>query len=85
MGDPVEVILHYISSRKISQVIMGTHGRKGIDRIVMGSVAQRVIRRSPVPVLVVNPYLMDLEGHLSRVKEAPPPVTTALFQGRPEG
>jgi len=68
MGDPVDVILDYIGSRKISQVIMGTHGRKGLDRIMMGSVAQRVLRRSPVPVLVVNPYRMEEEGRASRAE-----------------
>jgi nucleotide-binding universal stress UspA family protein len=35
---------------------MGTHGRKGIDRVIFGSVAERVIKTAPVPVLVVNPY-----------------------------
>lgn len=38
-------------------VIMGTHGRKGIDEIMLGNVAHRVIKNSPVPVLTVNPYL----------------------------
>jgi hypothetical protein len=35
---------------------MGTHGRKTFDKIVFGSVAERVIKTAPVPVLVVNPY-----------------------------
>jgi nucleotide-binding universal stress UspA family protein len=37
-------------------MIMGTHGRKGLDRAVFGSVADRVIKASSVPVFVVNPY-----------------------------
>jgi nucleotide-binding universal stress UspA family protein len=35
---------------------MGTHGRKGMDKIIFGSVAERVLKASPVPVMVVNPY-----------------------------
>jgi nucleotide-binding universal stress UspA family protein len=41
---------------------MGTHGRKGLNRILFGSVAERVIKMSPVPVLSINPHRVpDLE------------------------
>jgi nucleotide-binding universal stress UspA family protein len=56
IGDPVEEILKIIESEGIDLVIMGTHGRKGLEHTVIGSVAERVVQRSPVPVLVVNPY-----------------------------
>ena len=36
-------------------IIMGTHGRKGIDRILFGSVAEKVVKNSPVPVLTIRP------------------------------
>jgi nucleotide-binding universal stress UspA family protein len=52
-GRPHEEILEYVSERGIDVVVMGTHGRTGIDRLVMGSVAERVNRLSPVPVLTV--------------------------------
>lgn len=55
-GDPAEEIIKYISSEKIDLVIMGTHGRKGLDRILFGSVADRVVKNSPTPVLTINPY-----------------------------
>ena len=55
-GDASEQILHYVESQKIDLIIMGTHGRKGMDKIIFGSVAERVVKSSPVPVLVVNPY-----------------------------
>ena len=59
IGDTVEAILEYVTKHRIDQIIMGTHGRKGLERIIIGSVARRLVRRSPVPVLTVNPYLMD--------------------------
>lgn len=57
-GNTWEEIIYYIHSKSIDLVIMGTHGRKAFDLIVFGSVAERVIKTSPVPVLVVNPYRM---------------------------
>jgi len=53
-GNPHEEILDYVTEHGIDMVIMGTHGRTGLDRVVMGSVAERMVRRSPVPVLTVR-------------------------------
>ncbi len=58
IGDIAEEIITYIKSEEIDLVIMGTHGRKGIDRIIFGSVADRVIKSATVPVMSVNPYLI---------------------------
>jgi nucleotide-binding universal stress UspA family protein len=55
-GDPAEEILKYIVDQKVDLVIMGTHGRKGLDRILFGSVATQVVQKSPAPVLTINPY-----------------------------
>ena len=55
-GDPAEEILKYISSEKVDLVVMGTHGRKGLDRIIFGSVASQVVQNSPAPILTINPY-----------------------------
>ncbi len=60
LGDPVDRILNYITSEGIDLVIMGTHGRKGLDRIFFGSVADRVIKMSQVPVLSINPYRVEM-------------------------
>jgi nucleotide-binding universal stress UspA family protein len=54
-GDPVVQILKHIENNDISMVIMGTHGRRGLSRAIFGSVADRVLRTSSVPVLCVNP------------------------------
>jgi nucleotide-binding universal stress UspA family protein len=56
VGDPAEETLNYVRSEGIDLVIMGTHGRKGLEHILFGSVAERVVKQSPVPVLTVNPY-----------------------------
>jgi nucleotide-binding universal stress UspA family protein len=55
-GDPSEEILKYINAHEIDLVVMGTHGRKGIDKVIFGSVAERVVKSSPVPVMVANPF-----------------------------
>jgi nucleotide-binding universal stress UspA family protein len=56
LGDISEEILKYIETAGIDLLIMGTHGRKGFDRAVFGSIAERVVKASSVPVLVINPY-----------------------------
>ncbi|QIO23414.1 universal stress protein [Haloarcula sp. JP-L23] len=53
-GRPSDVILDYVTSHDIDVVAMGTHGRSGLTRVLTGSVAERVLRRSPVPVLSVR-------------------------------
>jgi nucleotide-binding universal stress UspA family protein len=53
-GDPAAGILSYAVEADIAAIVMGTHGRTGYERYVMGSVAEKVVRLSPVPVLVVD-------------------------------
>jgi nucleotide-binding universal stress UspA family protein len=55
-GDPAQEILKAIKVKAIDLVIMGTHGYKGLEHTIFGSVAENVVKKSPVPVLVVNPY-----------------------------
>ena len=57
-GDAVEEILKVVESEDIDLLIMGTHGRKGLEHTIFGSVADNVVKKSPVPVLVINPYKM---------------------------
>lgn len=56
LGDAAEEILAYVQSARIDMVVMGTHGRKGLERVLFGSVADRVVKMCTVPVLTVNPY-----------------------------
>ena len=44
------------ASNKVRGLVMGTHGRKGLDHAFFGSVAEKVMKNSDVPVLVVNPH-----------------------------
>jgi nucleotide-binding universal stress UspA family protein len=55
-GDPATEIIKTIESENVDLVIMGTHGRKGLEHTIFGSVAENVVRKSPVPVMTVNPY-----------------------------
>ena len=53
-GDPVETILDYADSVDADLVVMGTAGRRGLDRFLLGSTTERVVRLSSVPVLTVR-------------------------------
>jgi nucleotide-binding universal stress UspA family protein len=53
-GVPHEEIINFVKKNKIDMIIMGTHGRKGIDRILFGSTAAQVVRFAPCPVLTVR-------------------------------
>jgi nucleotide-binding universal stress UspA family protein len=53
-GVPHEEIINFVSANKIDLIIMGTHGRKGIDKILFGSTAAQVVRHAPCPVLTVR-------------------------------
>ncbi|EPR32801.1 UspA domain-containing protein [Alkalidesulfovibrio alkalitolerans DSM 16529] len=54
-GYAAEEILNHAKDQKVDMIIMGTHGRKGIDRILFGSVAEKVVKSAICPVLTVRP------------------------------
>jgi nucleotide-binding universal stress UspA family protein len=53
-GDPAKEILRVAENEDIAMIVMGTHGRSGIKRALMGSVAEQVVRAAPCNVLVVK-------------------------------
>lgn len=53
-GDPATEIVRYTADSNIDLVVMGTHGRTGLERLLMGSVAEKVLRDAPCSVLVVK-------------------------------
>jgi nucleotide-binding universal stress UspA family protein len=54
-GPVANAILASIEDHDIDLVVIGTHGRSGIDRFIVGSVAEQIVRESPVPVMTVRP------------------------------
>lgn len=53
-GLPAEQVVHCAHKENADVIVMGTHGRSGLKRLMIGSVADKVIRSAPCPVLVVN-------------------------------
>jgi nucleotide-binding universal stress UspA family protein len=53
-GDPAAEIVRYARDAGMSLIVMGTHGRTGLERLLMGSVAEKVMRDAPCSVLVVK-------------------------------
>lgn len=55
-GDATDTIVDFVKNKNDCLIIMGTHGAKGIEKILIGSVAERVLKRASCPILVFNPY-----------------------------
>lgn len=53
-GDPAEEIVRYSTDTAMDVIVMGTHGRTGMDRLLMGSVAEQVLRGAPCSVMVIK-------------------------------
>jgi nucleotide-binding universal stress UspA family protein len=53
-GIPHEEVIKMASDEKIDMIVMGTYGRTGLDRLLFGSTAERVVRRAPCPVFTVR-------------------------------
>ena len=58
IGTPFVEIVRYAKSADIDLIVIGTHGRSGLAHVLLGSTAERVVRKAPCPVLSVRP-----EGH----------------------
>ncbi|MGB0131331.1 universal stress protein [Chlorobium sp.] len=54
IGNPSDVILEKAAELDVNLVIMGSHGKKGLSRLIMGSVAETVVRKADCPVLIVK-------------------------------
>lgn len=62
LGHPVMEILRYAKDNNIDLIVMGTHGRGPLGHVVMGSVAERLVRKSPCPVLTVRSEEREFVG-----------------------
>ena len=62
-GDIAEEILKYAVRKKVQLIVMGTHGYKGVERIMFGSVAEKVVKSACCPVMTINPYREECEDN----------------------
>jgi nucleotide-binding universal stress UspA family protein len=58
-GEPAAVIVDQASAHRADLLVMATHGRSGFDRLLLGSVTEKVLWRAPCPVLIVPPHAAD--------------------------
>jgi len=63
-GDIAEEILKYAVKKKVQLIVMGTRGYKGVERIMFGSVAEKVVKSACCPVMTINPYREECEGNM---------------------
>lgn len=66
-GDPAVAIITYAIENEIDLIVMGTRGKTGFERYLLGSVAEKVVRVSPIPVFTV--HTGDREALLTELKE----------------
>lgn len=55
-GDVAEEIVSYAQTQGVDMIVMGTHGYKGFEKILFGSVAEKVVKTASCPVMTINPY-----------------------------
>src|SRR5262245_36392175 len=60
-------VLKVATTTEASLIVMGTHGRSGIDHVLLGSVTEKVLHRTPCPILVVPPHAPSVDGGVSPV------------------
>ena len=76
VGPPFLEILRYAQDNEIDLIVMGTHGRSGLAHILVGSVAERVVRKSSCPVLTVrhpkHKFEMPFDKHPARKVQVSP-------------
>lgn len=54
LGEPFLEIIKIAKAKRVQLIVMGTHGRTGLEHVLIGSVAERVVRKAPCPVLTVK-------------------------------
>lgn len=59
VGDPADAIVGYAADKEMELVVLPSHGRRGFERWLLGSVSERVVRLSPCPVLVLRRPVRD--------------------------
>jgi len=75
LGDIADTIVEFAQASEADLIVIGTHGARGVEKILLGSVAERVLKRAHCPTLVYNPYKGE-RGYTisSTINEAVQPV-----------
>lgn len=68
-GAPAEEILRVAGELGCDLIAMGTHGRTGLGRLLMGSVAEEVVRKAPCPVLTVKTPFAETQPSMERIAQ----------------
>ena len=68
-GNPSEQILKFAEQEKVDLIVIGSHGRTGISRLLLGSVAEEVVRRAACPVLTVKQPVPEEAGAQEEQKQ----------------
>ena len=68
-GEIWEVMSNLIKQKEIDLVVLGTHGRTGLGKAILGSVAEQILRQAPCPVLTVGPHVTVEPGHAAEMQE----------------
>ena len=68
-GNTWEVISDLIEKKEIDLVVLGTRGRTGFEKVLLGSVAERILRQSPCPVLTVGPHVNPWSEEYAKMRE----------------
>jgi len=71
-GDPAAEIVQMARDSQCDLIVMGTHGRTGLGRLLMGSVAEQVMRKAPCPVLTVKAPLAEVMAEAAAREEKAP-------------
>jgi nucleotide-binding universal stress UspA family protein len=71
-GDPASEIVALASNYPCDVIVMGTHGRKGLARLLMGSVAEDVVRKAPCPVVTVKSPLAQASAGMKAEEQSAP-------------
>ena len=54
VGKPAKEVVSFAEENGVSEIVIGSHGREGVSRVLLGNVAENVVRRAPVTVIVVR-------------------------------
>ena len=72
-GDVARALLDFAREHEVDLIVVSTHGRSGVGKLLMGSVAENIFRHSPVPVLTIGPHVQR-SGHPPAIKNILLPV-----------